>query len=217
MARPQWNYACLDILPGLKIGEDVDGSNYGRILTPTLMTFLRLRGRRGWSVLSKAAQDAIAEGSIQARISVRKSLASDLRGIELLLSSAQLPASDIERYLSTFFVADNGYQIIGVGGLENCGSGIGLLRSFVVAPEFRNQGIAARMFAQVAAAARQLGISALYLLTNTAQDYFAKRGFTRMARDDAPAPIRRTSQYANEPRCGAATLMLCQLESSLTY
>ncbi len=145
-------------------------------------------------------------------ISVRKALASDLGSVEFLLSSAQLPTGDIERHLQTFFVAGNAGEIIGVGGLENCGNGIGLLRSFVIAPEFRNQGIAARILEQVLADARQLGISALYLLTNTAQDYFAKRGFTRMARDDAPAPIRQTSQYANESRCGAATLMFRRVE-----
>jgi N-acetylglutamate synthase-like GNAT family acetyltransferase len=145
-------------------------------------------------------------------ISVRKALASDLRRIELLLSSAQLPTGDIERHLSTFLVADNAEEVIGVGGLENCGNGIGLLRSFVIAPEFRNQGIAAQIFEQVSADARKLNISVLYLLTNTAQDYFAKRGFTPMARDQAPAPIQQTSQYATEPRCSTATLMFLRLE-----
>ncbi len=58
----------------------------------------------------------------------------------------------------------------------------------------------------------KLNISVLYLLTNTAQDYFAKRGFTPMARDQAPAPIQQTSQYATEPRCSTATLMFLRLE-----
>lgn len=144
-------------------------------------------------------------------ISVRKALASDLRGIEFLLSSAQLPTGDIERHLSTFLVADNAGEIIGVGGLESCGNGIGLLRSFVITPQFRNQGIAARILEQVSADARKLGISALYLLTTTAQDYFAKRRFTLMARDQAPAMIRQTSQYATEPRCSRAALMFRRL------
>lgn len=145
-------------------------------------------------------------------ISVRKALVSDLRKIESLLSSAQLPTGDIERHLSTFFVADSAGEIIGVGGLENCGSGVGLLRSFVVAPKFRNQGIAAQLFAETFSAARQWGISALYLLTTTAQDYFARRGFALVARDEAPAPIRQTSQYATEPRCNTAALMFRRLE-----
>ncbi|MFO1371880.1 MAG: arsenic resistance N-acetyltransferase ArsN2 [Candidatus Competibacteraceae bacterium] len=149
-------------------------------------------------------------------VSIRKALALDLRRIELLLSSAQLPTGDIERHFSTFFVAVHAEEIIGVGGLENCGDGMGLLRSFVVAPEFRNQGIAARILEQVLADAGKSGISALYLLTATAQDYFAKRGFARMARDDAPIPIQQTSQYANEPRCSTATLMCNRIGTSLS-
>lgn len=145
-------------------------------------------------------------------IPIRKALAPDLRGIEELLSSAQLPTGDIERHLSTFFVADHDGAIVGVGGLEHCGEGVGLLRSFVVAPAFRGRGIAARIFERVFAGARESDIAVLYLLTSTAQDYFAKRGFAPMARDQAPEPIRRTSQYAAEPRCSTATLMRRRIE-----
>lgn len=145
-------------------------------------------------------------------ISVRKALASDLRRIEELLSSARLPTDGIERHLSTFFVADHDGEIIGVGGLEHCGEGVGLLRSFAVVPAFRNQGIAAQIFGQIFADARELGIKILYLLTNTSQNYFAKRSFAAVARDQAPEPIRRTSQYAAEPRCSTATLMLRRIE-----
>ena len=145
-------------------------------------------------------------------ILIRKALAPDLRRIEEVLSSAQLPTGDIERHLSTFFVADHDGAIVGIGGLEHCAEDIGLLCSFAAAPEFRNQGIAARIFERVSANARQSDITVLYLLTNTAQDYFAKRGFAPMTRDRAPEPIRRTSQYAAEPRCSTATLMRRRIE-----
>lgn len=140
-------------------------------------------------------------------VSIRNALISDIDAIERLLSAADLPTEGIEDHLTTFFVADDGGGLSGAGGLENCGEGVGLLRSFVVAPSFRNQGIAVQMLERVCAEADALGISTLYLLTTTAQDYFAKRGFTSMARDAAPPPIRQTSQYASEPRCSAATLM----------
>jgi mannose-6-phosphate isomerase-like protein (cupin superfamily) len=43
--------------------------------------------------------------------------------------------------------------------------------------------------------ARNLGVRRLYLLTTTAEAYFAKRGFERCAREAAPAAIRQTREF----------------------
>ena len=52
----------------------------------------------------------------------------------------------------------------------------------------------------------EAGLSDLYLLTMDADPFFERFGFKIISRDDAPDPVRATSQFSLEA-CDGAVLM----------
>lgn len=126
---------------------------------------------------------------------IRPATQSDIAAIEGLLLASGLTTAGAGESLANFFVAEDDATLVGVGGLEACGEGIGLLRSFAVSPDYRSRGIAKRLCERLFDHARRSGLASLYLLTTTAQGYFARLGFTPLARSEAPAAIRDTRQF----------------------
>ena len=123
-----------------------------------------------------------------------------------LLSQCGLPSDDIrDEYLPNFVLASVGESPIGVAGLQVFGQ-TALVRSVGVVPEHRQHGVASALLSALEAKARELGVTDLYLLTNDAQQYFAKYGYTELSRCSAPAEIQGCSQFGSSC-CGAATLM----------
>ncbi|HET7833744.1 MAG TPA: arsenic resistance N-acetyltransferase ArsN2 [Gallionella sp.] len=127
-------------------------------------------------------------------ITFRTATKLDIPAIETLLHLAQLPVGGINENSGNFSVAAENGTLVGVAGFEGCGN-IGLLRSVAVLPGYRNRGIATELCRRVMAQARQSGISALYLLTTTAQGYFAKLDFAAINRTETPEAIRKTQQF----------------------
>lgn len=130
----------------------------------------------------------------------------DAAALAALLAGAGLPHADIAPHLGNFVVAELAGELVGAGGYEDCGEGIGLLRSFAVRPDWRGRGLGRRLFRAVAARARQAGLSEFYLLTTTARDWFAGLGFAVVARESAPAPIRATRQFSE--LCPASAVLM---------
>ena len=54
--------------------------------------------------------------------------------------------------------------------------------------------------------ARQRGITALYLLTTTAEAFFTRRGYDRIGREAAPPMLRQTAEFAALCPASAACL-----------
>jgi amino-acid N-acetyltransferase len=84
--------------------------------------------------------------------------------------------------------------VVGVAGLEIHGED-GLLRSVAVEEEYRGQGLAASLVEAVVGRAKRLNLRAVYLLTTTARDYFARHGFSDCPREEAPSAIRESWEY----------------------
>ena len=105
--------------------------------------------------------------------------ADDLAGIRVLLESCQLPAADLTAEgLQHFLVLRDAAQVgglAGVAGLEVHGQD-GLLRSVAIASARRNEGLGRLLVSAVESQARTFKLKALYLLTTTAADYFARPG-----------------------------------------
>jgi len=74
--------------------------------------------------------------------------------------------------------------------------GAGLLRSVATDAELRGRRIASALCDEVERRARSLGVRRLYLLTETAATFFAKRGYRRVPRADAPPGIARSRESA---------------------
>src|SRR5690606_25859306 len=79
-------------------------------------------------------------------------------------------------------------------------------RSLAVAPRWRGAGLGAALVAAAEAEARRLGVRRLYLLTTTASAFFARLGYQRTARDDAPPPLCATEQFTS--RCPSSSHLM---------
>ena len=86
-------------------------------------------------------------------------------------------------------------DLVAAGGLEPAGRDA-LLRSVVVRDSHRGRGFAQRITRHLLRRAERERRRAVYLLTETAGDYFARRGFVPVERSAVPEAITRTRQFA---------------------
>jgi amino-acid N-acetyltransferase len=107
----------------------------------------------------------------------------DVPAIRQLLIASNLPLDGLDDHWKTFIVARDGDDIVGCSGSE-AHSFAALIRSVAVAETHRGQGIGRRMVRQLLDRLASRGIREFYLLTTTAQPYFAKRGFKPIDRDE---------------------------------
>jgi amino-acid N-acetyltransferase len=121
---------------------------------------------------------------------------SDQASIKKLLQECGLPYSDIAPAMLDFFIiAEDKGSLTGVTGLEIY-SGIALLRSFAVRKEYRNCGIGNALYEKIIHIAQEKNINELYLLTTSAEDYFFKRGFIIINRNNVPDQIKTTAEFS---------------------
>ena len=122
--------------------------------------------------------------------------AEDRQAVMDLIGACGLHTEDLtEAMLGDFLIARKAGEIAGVVGLEICG-GDALLRSLAVSEVHRGQGVGRKLAASVEKAARSRGVNTLYLLTVTAEGFFARRDYRTIDRDQAPAGIRATAEFS---------------------
>jgi amino-acid N-acetyltransferase len=132
------------------------------------------------------------EGSAHPLILVRP----ELQAVTVLLASAGLPTEDLtEQHCEHFFYLGTADAPSGLVGLEIFGE-VALLRSLVVAPAERGRGTGSALVSRAEQAARDAGSGTIYLLTTTAETFFASRGYQRTPRESAPPAIRATREFA---------------------
>ena len=127
-------------------------------------------------------------------IRIRNANDSDISTVESLLTDSDLPIDGVRENFSSFVVAEDEAGIAGAIGLEKFGA-IALLRSAVVAPEYRGSGIGRRLVEQLLEHAEEAGIEELYLLTTTAENYFPRFGFTRTTRAAVPDAVKTSAEF----------------------
>lgn len=121
--------------------------------------------------------------------------AADLPAVIHLLDASGLPHRDVTAaLLAHYILAKRGEALLGVVGLEAVGT-VGLLRSLAVAPSHRGRGLGVELTRALERHAWGLGIAELYLLTTTAERFFGNLGYRAIPREDAPLPIRETTEY----------------------
>jgi amino-acid N-acetyltransferase len=141
------------------------------------------------------------------QLRLRAANGDDLSAVAALLAAEGLPGFDPAESNTHFHVLDDGRGIVATAGIESHGSSA-LLRSVVVAPECRGQGLARRLTEHMTTLAAERGHGAMYLLTMDAADYFAGLGFKPMPRDQAPEEIRGTEQYRRQ--CPDSAVLMCK-------
>jgi amino-acid N-acetyltransferase len=125
---------------------------------------------------------------------IRCATSSDLSAVENLLTASDLPTDGVRDNFSSFVVADDDGAIAGAIGLEKYGS-CALLRSAVVRPDQRGNGIGRRLVEQLLERAEEAGVDEIYLLTTTAEDYFPRFGFRRTSRSVVPDALKQSAEF----------------------
>jgi amino-acid N-acetyltransferase len=116
--------------------------------------------------------------------------------VKQLLSESGLPIEDITaHHLDHFFGCGSGLELEGLVGLELYGD-VALLRSLAVASSRRGSGVGSGLVVHAEHHARDQGVQSLYLLTTTAEQFFLRRGYARIPRENAPAAIKSTSEFS---------------------
>lgn len=142
---------------------------------------------------------------------IRAATPSDRHEIQARLKEANLPYQDIIPHLNHFLLAESFGRVIGCIGLEIY-SDSALLRSLAVLVDDRHQGIGRELCEEVFEYARRLKVKRIYLLTETAADFFRKLGFEQIERTLAPKSIQSTTEFRS--LCpSTATCMVFSLSS----
>ena len=112
-----------------------------------------------------------------------------------MLSAADLPLEGAaEAITAGGVVARDGDAIVAAAAVERFGDA-GLLRSVVVAPACRGTGLGRRIVAAAEQLARDEGIGELYLLTETAIDWFPRLGYVPVPRETAVAAVGESIEF----------------------
>lgn len=136
---------------------------------------------------------------------------AEIGDLKQALRGAGLPADDLSCDVLAFRL-DDAFGVVGWAALEQRGDEA-LLRSVVIAPERRGKGGGSDLVRQVMAAAVELGVQRLWLLTETAAPFFKRLGFQIVRREAAPDSIQATSEF-RECCPGSATCMTLELPPS---
>lgn len=119
-----------------------------------------------------------------------------LSGAVQLLAAAQLPTEDLTaEHCEHFFFTGPESAPESLVGLEVYGD-VALLRSLAVHQAGRRQGAGTALLRHAEDHARSRGVRRIYLLTTTAEKFFARHGFTRVERCSAPPAIRATREFS---------------------
>lgn len=127
-------------------------------------------------------------------IAVRTAGPADLPAVRALLSTASLPLDGADQAFEQGVVAVAGGIVVGAAALERYGTD-GLLRSVVVEPGLRSTGVGRALVAAAEALAVGLGIRDLYLLTETAVEWFPRLGYVMLDRAAAPDGIAGSWEF----------------------
>ncbi len=133
---------------------------------------------------------------MQSVFQIKKATAADLPAILELLNKNKLPLDDIASGQQPFWVAKEGGILAGAIGLEQYAE-YGLLRSMATNSSFRNRGVAGLLIDELFEYAKQIKLREIYLLTETAEKYFEKKGFQKINRDGVPPQIKVSKEFSH--------------------
>jgi amino-acid N-acetyltransferase len=120
-----------------------------------------------------------------------------LENLRTFLQRNALPFHDVKLEGSVYLTYLNDHQqLVASGGLELYGT-YALLRSVAVEQAQRGKKLGHQVVQDLIAKAKSLGVAELYLLTETAESFFESRGFQKIGREHAPAPILNSTEFKN--------------------
>lgn len=145
-------------------------------------------------------------GEAGSGLRVRRAAPDDLALIAALIAGAGLPGEGVTAAFTMGCVAEStDGQILGAAAIEPYGE-VGLLRSLVVAESARGSGVGRELVCCAEAMAEDAGVRELWLLTESAADWFPRLGYERVPRDRAPAAIVGSHEF--QVACAASAVLM---------
>jgi amino-acid N-acetyltransferase len=150
---------------------------------------------------------------VNAPLQIERARATDGDEVLQLLRETGLPLDGLLEHLATTLVARQGNRIVGSAAVEVYPDGA-LLRSVAVARELQGEGIGCRLTEAAIRLAQERGSPAIYLLTTTAEQFFPRFGFERIARSEVPRTVHTSVEFTSA--CpSSATVMRKPLDSAV--
>lgn len=140
---------------------------------------------------------------------IRPATPADYEPFAELLQSENLPVKDIDPAMDNFLLVEDRGAIAGGIGMEMY-KPYALLRSMVTASNNRRQGLASRLVEVLLDNATNENIETVYLITNTAESFFEKKGFRQIDRTAVPDAVKASAEF-NGLCPDSATVMFFQL------
>lgn len=145
---------------------------------------------------------------------IRKTNINDASQIQALINTSAksqevLPRSlnDIYENIRDFFVHSSGRKIVGCCALHVCWENLAEIRSLVVDPKNRGQGIGSKLIKACINEAESLKIKKIFLLTMK-PDFFKKFGFKKIKKSLLPHKIWHDCTCCVQfPECNEIAMM----------
>ena len=143
-------------------------------------------------------------------ITITPAKAEDLLLIKALLVANDLPTAGVDDHWKTFLIARDGAKVVGCVGAEAY-QFAALIRSVAVLPEYRRHGIGRRLVRQLLDRLASRGLREFYLLTTTAEEYFRRRGFKPIDRDEVHPQLLSSREFQDACPSTAVCMRLVML------
>ena len=131
----------------------------------------------------------------------------DIPAILALLERSGLPQDGLTDHLATALTARSGERVVGSAALELYDTAA-LLRSVAVEAPLRGQGLGQRLTRAALDLARQHGVQQVYLLTETAGDFFPRFGFRPIARAAVDPAVQQSVEFTSACPVSAHALVI---------
>jgi amino-acid N-acetyltransferase len=127
-------------------------------------------------------------------IMVRHAVEADRPAIDTLLAASGLPRPGPSDAPVRFLVAERDGAMMGVAGWEIHGDHA-LLRSVAVVDAARGTRLGTTIVGAALDSLRQTGVADITLVTLTAEAFFRRFGFSKIAREDVAKALRASREY----------------------
>ena len=143
-------------------------------------------------------------------IAITAATPADVTAIKALLAANSLPTAGVDEHWRTFVIARDGGKVVACGGAEAY-QFAALIRSIAVASDYRSRGLGRRIVRQLLDRLASRGLREFYLLTTTAEEYFRKRGFKTIDRDEVHPQLLSSREFQDACPSTATCMRLVML------
>jgi amino-acid N-acetyltransferase len=140
-------------------------------------------------------------------LSIEPARPDDFAAVAALLEQSGLPKDGLADHLATAIVARDDGRVVGSATLEMYGTAA-LLRSVAVDSSWRGRELGQRLTQAALDLAHQRGVSAVYLLTETAGEFFPRFGFRRTTRAEVPQSVQKSVEFTTACPDSALVMMV---------